>query len=133
MKEKSWTVICVLTAAALLWGMGQTPAQAAEAAPRNIKAQDFMNTFGVNIHFGDNNYRNIQAIADALNIIGFSRVRISCTGRHGYRHVRKNWRPRRPPTSPRAQGGCPDHRLPERARMTLASQQTLDPADRGPD
>ena len=54
-------------------------AQTPEAPPRNIKAQDFMNTFGVNIHFGQNNYRNVQAIADALNIIGFSRVRSSCT------------------------------------------------------
>lgn len=39
-----------------------------------------MDTFGVNVHFGDNNYRNVQAIADALNIIGFSRVRLSCFG-----------------------------------------------------
>ena len=45
---------------------------------RNIKASDFMNTFGVNIHIGDNNYRNLQAVTDALNIIGFSRVRCAC-------------------------------------------------------
>ena len=37
-----------------------------------------MHTFGVNVHFNDNNYRNLQAVADALNIIGFSRVRSSC-------------------------------------------------------
>ena len=52
--------------------------QTVKAAPRNIKARDFTNTFGVNIHFGQNNYKNTQAIADALNIIGFSRVRSSC-------------------------------------------------------
>ena len=38
-----------------------------------------MDTFGVNVHFGENAYRNTQAIADALNIIGFSRVRMKCT------------------------------------------------------
>lgn len=37
-----------------------------------------MDSFGVNVHFNQNNYKNIQAIADALNIIGFSRVRSSC-------------------------------------------------------
>lgn len=37
-----------------------------------------MNTFGVNVHFNQNNYNNTQAIADALNIIGFSRVRSRC-------------------------------------------------------
>ena len=48
------------------------------AAPRTIKAQDFLDTFGVNVHFGQNNYRNVQAMADALNILGFSRVRGTC-------------------------------------------------------
>ena len=33
-------------------------------AVRSIKAMDFMDTFGANVHFGDNNYRNLQAIAD---------------------------------------------------------------------
>ena len=54
-------------------------AQAAPS-PRNLKASEFQNIWGANIHFGDNSYRNIQAVADALNIIGFSRVRSSCTG-----------------------------------------------------
>jgi len=44
----------------------------------NVKALDFMNTFGVNVHFNENNYRNTSAIADALNIIGFSRIRSRC-------------------------------------------------------
>jgi serralysin len=47
-------------------------------ANKNIKAKDFMSTFGVNIHFGQNNYRNLQAVADALCKIGFSRVRCDC-------------------------------------------------------
>ena len=37
-----------------------------------------MDTFGVNVHFGENGYRNAQAVADALHLIGFSRVRGSC-------------------------------------------------------
>lgn len=37
-----------------------------------------MNTFGVNVHFNENNYNNAQAIAHALNILGLSRVRASC-------------------------------------------------------
>ena len=37
-----------------------------------------MNTFGVNVHFNENNYKNTQAIADALNIIGWKRIRGSC-------------------------------------------------------
>jgi hypothetical protein len=43
-----------------------------------VKALDFTNTFGANIHLGGNNYKDTQAIADALNMIGFSRVRVSC-------------------------------------------------------
>ena len=54
-------------------------AQGTSATDRTIKARDFMDTFGVNLHFEVNNYRNTQAIADALNTIGFSRVRIKCT------------------------------------------------------
>lgn len=66
--------------AAVFCGGGPNPARCQEpkAAYRNIKARDFMNTFGVNVHFGDNNYKNTQAIADALNILGFSRVRGTC-------------------------------------------------------
>ena len=64
-----------------VWGWAvpkQSQAQTPKAVPRNLKAQDFMNTFGVNVHFDQNNYRNVQAIADALNRIGFSRVRSPC-------------------------------------------------------
>lgn len=65
---------------AALWIAGQQPshAQTSGAAGRNIKARDFMNTFGVNVHFHENNYKNTQAIADALNVLGFSRVRGTC-------------------------------------------------------
>ena len=55
-----------------IWCAGQAQAQ------RNIKARDFTDTFGVNVHFGENGYRNVQAVADALHVIGFSRVRGSC-------------------------------------------------------
>jgi len=61
------------------WCAGSKQAQAqAGTAPRNIKAQDFLDTFGANVHFGENGYRNIPAVADALHRIGFSRVRSSC-------------------------------------------------------
>ena len=46
-----------------------------------MKAQDFMDIWGVNIHFGENGYRDTQSIAEALNTLGFSRVRCSCTSR----------------------------------------------------
>ena len=58
--------------------MAAMPVQAGEITHRNIKAQDFLNTFGVNVHLQDNNYRNVQAMADALHQIGFSRVRATC-------------------------------------------------------
>lgn len=70
-------------AAALLWpllfcgAVASSPPKNAKAN-KNIKAKDFMNTFGVNIHFGQNNYRNLQAVADALGSIGVSRVRCDC-------------------------------------------------------
>ena len=51
----------------------QTPAQ-----DKSIKAQDFMHSFGVNIHFAENGYADTQAIADALRSIGLSRVRCNC-------------------------------------------------------
>ena len=54
-------------------------AQSGREVNRNIRAADFLNTFGANVHFNENNYKNVQAIADALNIIGFSRVRSQCT------------------------------------------------------
>ena len=47
-------------------------------AQRNIKAWDFGDIFGVNVHFGENGYRDAQVIADAMHLIGFSRVRSSC-------------------------------------------------------
>ena len=68
-------------AVALLFSCGcAKPAQAqlGGATPRNISAHDFLGTFGVNVHFGENGYRDAQAVADALNLIGFSRVRGSC-------------------------------------------------------
>jgi len=73
----------VLAAAALLWppvfcGAAPTSPPQNTDANKNIKAKDFMDTFGVNIHFGQNNYRNLQAVADALGSIGFSRVRCDC-------------------------------------------------------
>ena len=51
----------------------------ADATPRNLKARDFLDIWGVNVHFNENGYRDIQALADALNFIGISRVRSSCT------------------------------------------------------
>ena len=62
-------------------GAIQKPSQSQEPSKvqRSLKAQDFTDTFGVNVHFHDNNYRNVQAIADALNIVGFSRVRGTCS------------------------------------------------------
>ena len=54
-------------------------AQGGAATDRNIRAQDFVDTFGANIHFGENGYRDTQALARALNLIGFSRIRSSCT------------------------------------------------------
>lgn len=82
MREKRPATLCALAVITLLFGLSQTQlrAQGSGVTDRNIKAQDFLNTFGVNVHFGENNYRNVQAIADALNIIGFSRVRIGCFG-----------------------------------------------------
>ena len=80
MPRRSFLTALAVTAA--LGGLGPVPsqAQAAPPAPRNVKAQDFLDTFGVNVHFGDNAYRNTQAVADALNIIGWSRVRMACFG-----------------------------------------------------
>ena len=77
MKRQAWlaTSVLLISTANLIT---LVQAQAVEGTARNIKAQDFMNTFGVNVHFDQNNYRNVQAIADALNIIGFSRVRSDC-------------------------------------------------------
>lgn len=46
--------------------------------PRSIKAHDFLNTFGVNVHFHENGYRDVPAMAAALNKIGFSHVRGTC-------------------------------------------------------
>ena len=79
--RKSFSLVSFLMLAAVFASAGEQPAcaQANEAAGRNIKARDFMDAFGVNVHFNDNNYKNVQAIADALNIIGFSRVRGSCS------------------------------------------------------
>ena len=64
---------------------GLAQAQLGGATPRNIRAHDFnirahdfMDTFGVNVHFGENGYRDAQSVADAMNLIGFSRVRCSC-------------------------------------------------------
>lgn len=74
--------VATIAAAAALWGIvpSQAQAQAQEYAgtPRNIKARDFLDTFGVNVHFGDNSYRDSQATADALSFLGVSRVRSSC-------------------------------------------------------
>ena len=73
---KNW----LLLAAALLASCGSARAQAQllSAIPRSITARDFADTFGVNVHFGENGYRDVQAVADAMNLIGFSRVRGSC-------------------------------------------------------
>lgn len=64
---------------------GSAQAQLGGATPRNIRAHDFnirahdfMDTFGVNVHLGENGYRGAQAVTDAMNLIGFSRVRCSC-------------------------------------------------------
>lgn len=59
-------------------GQTRAHAQLGGAAPRSITARDFADTFGVNVHFGENGYRDAQAVADALRLIGFSRVRGSC-------------------------------------------------------
>ena len=53
-------------------------AQGGAATDRNIRAQDFKNTFGANVHFGENGYRDTKALADGLNLVGFSRIRSSC-------------------------------------------------------
>ena len=73
-------IIAALAVTAASWCAGpkQAQAQAVGASPRNITARDFLDTFGANVHFGDNGYRNTQAVADALHRIGFSRVRSSC-------------------------------------------------------
>ena len=65
----------ILAAALCLGARGSAQAP---AVVKTIKARDFMSMFGVNVHFNDNNYKNVQAVADALNILGFSRVRGSC-------------------------------------------------------
>lgn len=78
---KGWGLIVgALVAVTVFCGFGpeQAHSQERKAAHRNITARDFMKTFGVNVHFNDNNYKNTQAIADALNILGFSRVRATC-------------------------------------------------------
>ncbi|MGI4792461.1 MAG: fibronectin type III domain-containing protein [Janthinobacterium lividum] len=72
--------MAVLLVAAVLgvsgWHCAQ--AQGSGGTDKNVKALSFMNSFGVNVHFGVNNYQNTQAIANALNIIGFSRIRSTC-------------------------------------------------------
>lgn len=65
-------------ALAVLAALGSVGLKPVGAAPRNIKARDFLDTFGVNVHFNENGYLNTQAIADALKLIGFSRLRSSC-------------------------------------------------------
>ncbi len=77
-KTKKPKIVFAIAVLVAVSGAGQTQAQAAGVFPRNIKARDFMGTFGANVHFGENGYRNVQAIADALHLIGFSRVRSSC-------------------------------------------------------
>ena len=73
-------LVSAILGAVLMTLASPQPSRAQESGvvARNIKAQDFLNTFGVNIHFHENGYKNVQAIADALNRIGFSRVRGSC-------------------------------------------------------
>lgn len=53
-------------------------AQGSVTTDRNIRAQDFRDTFGANIHLGDNAYADTQALVDALSLIGFARVRVGC-------------------------------------------------------
>ncbi|MGI4789319.1 MAG: hypothetical protein ACRYFS_10780 [Janthinobacterium lividum] len=73
-------VSAMFSAAGLsLAALPPTQAQGTPATDRNVKAQAFSNTFGANVHLGEGSYQNTQAIADALNIIGFSRIRIKCT------------------------------------------------------
>lgn len=72
----SRSVLWISMLGIVLTTAGQAPS--VEVVQRSMKAQDFMRIFGVNVHFHQNNYRNVQAIADALNIVGFSRVRSSC-------------------------------------------------------
>ena len=74
------TRAALLTAA--LGGLGQTPApaQAPEPPARVVRARDFLDTFGANIHLGDNGYRDARAVAGALAFVGWSRARIACFG-----------------------------------------------------
>ena len=78
-KRWGWSVSALLAASVFLSvGLNLARGQEQKSAHRSIKAQDFMNTFGVNVHLGDNNYKNTQAIADAPHIVGFSHVRGAC-------------------------------------------------------
>jgi len=66
----------LLLAAALLssgWCAGSARAQ------RDIKARDFADTFGVNVHLHENGYQDLKAVAGALHLAGFSHVRVACT------------------------------------------------------
>ena len=71
--------LAFLSAAILLAALVSPSAQAQTPAnDKTIKAQNFLSSFGVNIHFAENDYANTQAIADALHSIGISRVRCNC-------------------------------------------------------
>ena len=39
-------------------------AQLGGATPRSIRAHDFMDTFGVNVHLSENGYHDAQAVAE---------------------------------------------------------------------
>ena len=67
-------------AAAFLAALALAPPSQAQTPARDktIKAQNFLSSFGVNIHFAENGYADTQAIADALHTIGLSRIRCNC-------------------------------------------------------
>jgi hypothetical protein len=82
----NFLTISVLLAMAVFAVSAQRPTSADPArtnavatTPRSLKAQEFMEMFGINVHFHEYNYQNIQAMAEALNSIGVSHVRSSCT------------------------------------------------------
>jgi len=74
--------LLVMSFATIFGSIGLSPAKAqgSSLTDTHLTAQEFMDKFGVNVHFGDNNYRNTQAVADAIHIIGFRRIRGTCAG-----------------------------------------------------
>lgn len=116
-RDRRWrTVGSILGAIALALASARPAFTEQDGANlRNIKAQDFLNTFGVNVHFHENGYKNIQALAEALHTIGLSRVRGTCESEADV----SAWKALAGRTAAffpvRAESRRPYHRLSERA------------------